>query len=363
MWGIATTVASLLLVANGALAAEESTADIRPKAPLVERSVYGDSLNFDILVTNPTDQPLFLGGVEIAYLDAGNVVLYERALDHLGRGIDTIPERTIAPKSERLVYNPFPLLPPDVKPKRVQVRVFLHKPADAGKELESAVLVQEGRATISERTSPAMTFPMKGRIFVWDGHDLTSHHRRWDYATPVMRRYGIEANAGRYSYDFVIVDEQNRMTTAGDERNESYLSFGAPVYAPRDGVVVEAEGGKGDDKSFSAEEAKANPNTNFGNYVVIDHGDGLFSLLGHLKQGTLNVKVGDQVTAGQQLGGAGASGSSLFAHLHYQLMDAQSIGKAEGVPSYFEGLVRLRGKSRVPVDRTSIDSGDIVETQ
>jgi hypothetical protein len=249
-----------------------------------------------------------------------------------------------------------------VNPKRVKVRVSLHKPPEEGKELESAVLVLEGRATISDRASPVMTFPMKGRVFVWDGHDLTSHHRRWDYATPVMRRYGIEANAGRYSHDFVIVDEQNRMTTAADGKNESYLSFGAPVYAPRGGVVVEAEGSKPDDKTFSAEEAKANPNTSFGNYVVIDHGDGLFSLLGHLKQGTLKVKVGDRVMAGQQLAGAGASGSSLFAHLHYQLMDAQSIGKAEGVPSYFKGLVRLRGKSSVPVDGTSVDSGDILET-
>lgn len=350
---------AVLLVAQPVVGGS-AHADIFPKPPLVERSAFGDSLNFDIIVTNPTAEPLYLGAIEVAYLDGAGRELYARTLDHQGRGLDTIPDLTIQPKADKLVYNPFPILPPDVKPQRVRVRVTLYKPPAArGAPLES-VLAQEFVAPIDGRQTPPLAFPMKGRIWVWDGHDLPSHHRRWDYSTPSMKAFGVTTNAGRYSYDFVVVDEQNRMWKEANEKNESALTFGAPIYAPGAGVVVEAEGSKADDKKFTMEEAKKNPNTSFGNYVVIDHGNGTFSLLGHMKQGSVKVKAGDRVTTGQLLGGAGASGSSLFPHLHYQLMNGPRIGTAEGLPSIFDGLVKLRGAARVPVRGTSIDSGDIV---
>ncbi|MGH8237369.1 MAG: peptidoglycan DD-metalloendopeptidase family protein, partial [Steroidobacteraceae bacterium] len=50
----------------------------------------------------------------------------------------------------------------------------------------------------------------------------------------------------------------------------------------------------------------------FGNYVVIDHGNGEFSHLGHLKPGSVQVAAGDKVRAGQPIAQVGTSGSSLF---------------------------------------------------
>jgi hypothetical protein len=343
-----------------ALAIGSARADLRPQPPLVERSAFGDSLNFDIVVPNPTAQPLYLGSIEVAYLDGEGRELYARTLDHQGRGLDTVPDLVIPPNAEKLVYNPFPILPPDVKPRKVRVRVTLYKPRASRAEPLESVLAQEFQANVAERQAQALRFPMKGRIWIWDGHDLTSHHRRWDYTTSGMKSFGIMSNAGRYSYDFVVVDEQNRMWTKDDEKNESSLTFGAPITAPGAGVVIEAVGTKADDKNFGMDEAKANPNTTFGNYVVIDHGNGLFSLLGHMKQGSVKVKAGDRVVAGQLIGGAGASGSSLFPHLHYQLMNGPRIGTAEGVPSYFDGLSIVRGAGQTPLRPVSIDSGDIV---
>jgi len=99
-----------------------------------------------------------------------------------------------------------------------------------------------------------------------------------------------------------------------------------------------------------------------GNHVVIRHGDGMFSILGHVKQGSVMVKAGDVVKAGQTVAAVGNSGTSMFPHLHYQLMDGPTFS-SEGVPSAFAGLTRLRGDKRSPLPAGAIDSGDVVESR
>jgi murein DD-endopeptidase MepM/ murein hydrolase activator NlpD len=93
---------------------------------------------------------------------------------------------------------------------------------------------------------------------------------------------------------------------------------------------------------------------------VIRHADGLFSILGHIHQASLKVRVGDAVKAGQPVAAIGASGSSLFPHLHYQLMTGPSM-RDEGAPSGFAGLTRVRGAVRTPITNGAIDSGDVVD--
>jgi len=53
-----------------------------------------------------------------------------------------------------------------------------------------------------------------------------------------------------------------------------------------------------------------------GDGIVIDHGDGWETQYCHLAQGSLSVKVGDVVSAGQPIARVGLSGQTEFAHLH-----------------------------------------------
>jgi murein DD-endopeptidase MepM/ murein hydrolase activator NlpD len=55
----------------------------------------------------------------------------------------------------------------------------------------------------------------------------------------------------------------------------------------------------------------------FGNWVRIDHGGGVITLYGHMLDGSIAVAVGDQVTAGQVIGGIGSTGRSTGNHLHF----------------------------------------------
>ena len=75
----------------------------------------------------------------------------------------------------------------------------------------------------------------------------------------------------------------------------------SPVPAANSGVVV-----------------WAGPLTIYGNAVVVDHGWGLQTLYGHLS--TIEVKEGDQVKQGQELGRSGATGLALGDHLHFEVL-------------------------------------------
>jgi murein DD-endopeptidase MepM/ murein hydrolase activator NlpD len=54
-----------------------------------------------------------------------------------------------------------------------------------------------------------------------------------------------------------------------------------------------------------------------GNIIGIDHGQGVVSVFMHLQD--INVKVGDMVTAGQNIGTVGATGAAAGPHLHWGL--------------------------------------------
>jgi hypothetical protein len=89
----------------------------------------------------------------------------------------------------------------------------------------------------------------------------------------------------------------------------------APVCAAWDGTVINMRDDvEGYDTVRSA-----------GNYVIIDHGDGLTTRYYHLAYGSVKVQPGDTVQAGEAIGYMGSTGYSTGAHLHFQL-------EMDGVP-------------------------------
>jgi murein DD-endopeptidase MepM/ murein hydrolase activator NlpD len=74
------------------------------------------------------------------------------------------------------------------------------------------------------------------------------------------------------------------------ETNEDWFCFGVPIYAPADGVVISAGSGDGPDNTATSHfkpdmnAVLANVLMLGGNYVVLDHGNGEFSFLAHMKQ-------------------------------------------------------------------------------
>lgn len=91
-------------------------------------------------------------------------------------------------------------------------------------------------------------------------------------------------------------------------------NYGGPeheIIAPADGTVtfVKRNYNKTDKDSLS-----------YGNYVKIDHGQGVVTLLAHMKYDSIVVKVGDKVKRGDKIGIMGNTGYSKGRHLHYEVM-------------------------------------------
>lgn len=107
--------------------------------------------------------------------------------------------------------------------------------------------------------------------------------------------------------------------------------WGLPIVAAADGVVAEAKDGMVDQPKLFAPNNSGGP----GNYVVIDHGQGEFSLYGHLQKGSVRVRPGQKVSAGERLGLCGNSGASEIPHLHFQLQSRADIRLADGLPPIF----------------------------
>jgi len=78
------------------------------------------------------------------------------------------------------------------------------------------------------------------------------------------------------------------------------------------------------------------PQSEGGNRIVLDLGDGRFAAYAHLQAGSVRVRPGEQVTRGQPIGKAGSSGTNGGPHVHFQVMDRPSLLFADGLPYVFD---------------------------
>ncbi len=88
---------------------------------------------------------------------------------------------------------------------------------------------------------------------------------------------------------------------------------GTPIYAAASGTVQRAQ--------F---------NTQYGNFITIDHGKGILTYSGHLQ--TIMVKPGDLLTAGQIIGLMGKTGrAATGCHTHFEVRGAKNFLAKYGV--------------------------------
>ncbi|MDX1904257.1 MAG: urea transporter [Thermonemataceae bacterium] len=121
--------------------------------------------------------------------------------------------------------------------------------------------------------------------------------------------------------DFVIEDEQHKTYQGTGEQLKDYYCYDKPVLAPFDAYIY-------DILNFVEDNPINNVDThhNWGNSLILNHQNGLFTQLSHLKKDSIKVRIGDFVTKGTLLATCGSSGRSPEPHLHFQVQLSPQIG-------------------------------------
>ncbi len=230
---------------------------------------------------------------------------------------------------------------------------------------ERAGKPEEARVTLAVRADTVktkMVFPLAGRWMVVVAGTPHGGHR---WALP-------EA----FAYDIARIGDDDKSYRGQGQKLSDYYAYGAPVLAAGDGVVREVVDDQPEDsailrrpgESFDAYGdrmgqmqmtlLKKGDRAIGGNSVLIDHGNGEYSLYAHLKPGSVAVKPGQAVKAGQPIGKLGASGNATEPHLHFQVCDGPSPLHCAGVPLAFTNVELPYADGP-----RAIQAGDIVVTR
>ena len=123
---------------------------------------------------------------------------------------------------------------------------------------------------------------------------------------------GGTTKAGSSGFIYPVPSGYTRVTTGMYYSSGSYhgaIDFGSngingqPVYAVADGYVVTSTRLSG----------------SYGNYILIAHANGLYTLYAHGQDGSRTVSAGQTVTQGQQIMRVGSTGNSSGPHLHFEV--------------------------------------------
>ena len=82
----------------------------------------------------------------------------------------------------------------------------------------------------------------------------------------------------------------------------SGTGYNSPVYVSNNGTIIERAS-----------------HYSYGNYILVDHGNGYYTLYAHMSKFVAGLGVGSVVERGQQIGYVGMTGSATGPHLHYEI--------------------------------------------
>jgi murein DD-endopeptidase MepM/ murein hydrolase activator NlpD len=225
----------------------------------------------------------------------------------------------------------------------------------------SATVNGEGSEPIQNGMAPVkFHFPLSGTWYAGNGPTFYTAHR---WALPE-----------EFGFDLVQLGDNTSSYRGDGTKFTDYYAYGQPVLASADGRVKAVV-----DNIPESPEALRRPaesidaymqrvqqmqaehlekGTAAGNYVLLENGDGVYSLYAHLRPASIKVKAGDAVKAGQAIGLLGSSGNSTEPHLHFQVCDRPDPLSCAGIPVDFVDIELPYADGPRP-----LQSGDIVQSR
>ena len=359
----------LLILSALALGAESPlTVTVAPERVWIVEGDGFRKVNFDFLVVNAGATPMEIVELKLVVRDSRGGFVLGRELNRQGMipSIASLLTTEIGPGKTVQLLNPFSEFPLSVELGVLEYTlVFEPKAAEGAPELAPIELkVQVRPQEFKPRTK--LSLPIKGKVYIIDGHDLMAHHRRIDMTHPLIVGLGMKYNISRFGMDFVVIDAAGSHFKGDGGKVEDYYVFGRPVLAPAAGMVADCIDGRPDNRigefNMDYDELMRTKDLRLfgGNFVVLDHGDGEFTFFAHLQNNSQKVKKGDRVAAGQEIGRVGNSGDSFWPHLHFQVMTSASFD-CELLPPVFASYTLFRGSRAFKIRNGMPDTGELIE--
>lgn len=162
--------------------------------------------------------------------------------------------------------------------------------------------------------------------FYWPiGSAETTTENGVTYATGTPETVTITSNFGMRSDPFSGVQTKHSgIDIAGGS------GYNVNIIAAKSGTVVYPS--ENDNVSCKSDSSLDSCGGGYGNYVIIQHSDGTYTLYGHMYADTIKVRAGDTVEQGQVIGKMGSSGKSTGAHLHFEVRVGENSISATADP-------------------------------
>jgi murein DD-endopeptidase MepM/ murein hydrolase activator NlpD len=173
--------------------------------------------------------------------------------------------------------------------------------------------------TIKDKTKGSQL----GYISKYCHGDIFNHKHDEDFI------YKLPYKAGeKYSVDQGYGGEFSHYIKGKTYAIDFAMDEGTIVCAAREGIVIEV-------KDNSNKHGKTMQFQDYGNFITIYHEDGTMANYFHLKKDGSKVKIGDKVTAGQEIAYSGNTGWSSGPHLHFQVYFFNKNMDVETIPTKF----------------------------
>jgi murein DD-endopeptidase MepM/ murein hydrolase activator NlpD len=338
---IALAAAFVLVFVPGTMpAAAKTTTALHVESSNPPYAVFGSDgrlhVEYDLVLTNAFVGPATLDAVAVRADGKPALTLTGDALTAATHTLLTSDATvTIAPASTAFTQVDL-VLPGRTAPKRITNRVAYTIPADAPSR---SVIGSTVSASPVLRTDPrpptVISAPLSGAGWVnVNGccNDPTSPHRETllasdgDWVTPEL-----------FAIDW-IREVDGRFYSGDGTQNTDWVGFGEPIHAVADGTVVLTRDGLPDIPPMTKNPGLRTPEDYAGNNVIVAIGHGRYAVFDHLVRGSVRVRRGQRVRAGQVVGKLGNSGNTDGPHLHFGI-EARPDSLAQGLPFEIDDFV------------------------
>ena len=210
---------------------------------------------------------------------------------------------------------------------------------DTKQQYEDLVGSNEETTEIIEATSNAYWWPIgskdttesNGKIYAKGNPEETVITSTFGYRDDVTVNGVVISSAGGHGALDIANYRGNGVTNiiASKSGVVVYPTAGAPTSCPNGATNSNCGGG-------------------YGNYIIIQHTDGNYTLYAHLHPDSILVKAGESVEQGQVIAKMGSTGFSSGTHLHFEIRKGQNSSSARVDP--LEGSTQIVGDEYLVVN-------------